>query len=604
MEKVFEQKITIANITPTKNYSRLCDRPRKQHLNTFSDDLDLYVDVSNDSFGFRSVREVKPYNMFLIEFICPEKRKKKIKYFYNEGGIDEKIELKTVPKFSNQYFTSNERHIIEHYGNPFTRIEIDIFSRTIYKSDEKIVVKTYHKRKLRSFNWKFFKTDESSDTLSFNLKTGNINFINKDKKLKKNVRFRTNNFSAIKNYLASSGFKYSKKNILIGKEKENFLKIFNEQDFVTTICDLVLKDKNHGVKYSEDNKQLYELLIKDFIDKRGIKPPNNYIHLLENFYPKVKILKKNDNKLGQAVLDMLGIKCKSTIKLLHENPTISLGKIVEFSHIFGSDFYHYINKIPLDILMVNGTFSNKYSIRDPVNYYELTKDEKDNVLNFIIDVNTNHIEILIYDHMRMISEIRSYFPDTKFSSRTKSDFDVKHSELANILSKVHKGFTTEYQFEKQMLDEIESKFAALKNNLGDELIMLKPYILKRDDDYNEEGEFMHHCVASYANSGRSIIISLRTLDNIDRVTCEFNMGTGKVIQKRHFCNKNPPEHFLDGLLVLEEKVTKYARWGMLAWREKKQVPVIINGVEVVVKKTKPREFQPEVAEPFQFDFNF
>ena len=81
MDKVFEQKITIANITPAKNYSRLCDRPRT--LNTFSGDIDEYLNVSNDNFGLRSglqIKEVKPYNMFLIELICLEKRKKKVDF--------------------------------------------------------------------------------------------------------------------------------------------------------------------------------------------------------------------------------------------------------------------------------------------------------------------------------------------------------------------------------------------------------------------------------------------------------------------------------------------------------------------------------------------
>jgi hypothetical protein len=614
MDKVFEQKIVIADITPTKNYSRLCDRPNS--LNTFSSDLDEYDDKISDQFTFTEAREVKPYNLFLIEFICPEKRKKKVKYFYNSGRINEKIELQTPSKKKSRFFTSNERHIVQQYGNPFTRIEIDVYSRTIYKSDDKIMVKTYHKGKLRSFNWKFFKITETSNTLTINLKTGNINYINYcSNVVKEKLRFRTNNFNAIGNFLRSSGFIFSKKNDSLGTERDNFLKTFNDEVFVTTLCNLVAQNKDHGV--SVDNVDgVYDLLLKNFIDKRGIKVPNDYRFLLENFYPNIRLIRKNDNKLNQAILDMLDIKCKSTIKLLHEVPELNLVKLTHICQLFGDDFYHYINKIPIACFTINGKVANKYSLdrRFKDGYYQMTKAEKTNMLNVLIDkirINESkdrntfegNPEMTILDHLNMIIRLRKYIPTTSFTSTDSTDFNREHARLATEISKIKKGWTIEYQFEQNMIDDVESEIIALKDILGFDLINLKPYILKREEDYNEEGLHMHHCVASYANSSKSIIISLRTLDGQDRITCEFNIQTGRAIQKRHFQNKNPPEHFLDGLLVLEEKVEKYARWGMLNWKEKKKVPLKINGVEVVIENTEPRRFQYDFVAPIDLEFD-
>ena len=94
---------------------------------------------------------------------------------------------------------------------------------------------------------------------------------------------------------------------------------------------------------------------------------------------------------------------------------------------------------------------------------------------------------------------------------------------------------------------------------------------------------MHHCVASYTNKDKSMIISLRTEDNKDRVTCEFDIQTGRCIQKRHFCNQHPPKHFENGLEILEGTIIRLARWGLLNWREKKKVPVKINGIEIPEK---------------------
>jgi len=56
-----------------------------------------------------------------------------------------------------------------------------------------------------------------------------------------------------------------------------------------------------------------------------------------------------------------------------------------------------------------------------------------------------------------------------------------------------------------------------------------PYILKREDDYSEEGKFMHHCVATYSDKDKSIIISDRTKDGRDRFTCEFTSQTGHMV---------------------------------------------------------------------------
>ena len=117
---------------------------------------------------------------------------------------------------------------------------------------------------------------------------------------------------------------------------------------------------------------------------------------------------------------------------------------------------------------------------------------------------------------------------------------------------------------------------------------LYPHILKREEEYGEEGSFMHHCVASYADKDKSMIVSLRTEDQMDRVTIEYDIQTGKPIQKRHFCNAKPPEYFDVPSVVLDDKIKKLARWGILNWVEKKKVNVKINGIEIVPENTGPR----------------
>jgi hypothetical protein len=91
---------------------------------------------------------------------------------------------------------------------------------------------------------------------------------------------------------------------------------------------------------------------------------------------------------------------------------------------------------------------------------------------------------------------------------------------------------------------------------------------------------MHHCVATYSDKQKSIIVSIRTKDGKDRVTCEFHCQDGKLIQARHFCNKQPPADMMLAVEQLSIKTKKFARLGILHSIEMKKVPIIINGIEV------------------------
>lgn len=160
---------------------------------------------------------------------------------------------------------------------------------------------------------------------------------------------------------------------------------------------------------------------------------------------------------------------------------------------------------------------------------------------------------------------------------------------------IKKGWVIEYQFADEMVDEIQKPIKGynlieigngiMGTDMSDYIVMY-PHILKREEEYDEEGSFMHHCVASYSNKDRSIIISLRTEDLGDRVTCEFDCQTGELIQARHFCNKRPSDIMLDAVEKLKPKVTKYARMGLLKSIEKRKVPFMVNGIEVI-KQEEP-----------------
>lgn len=606
MTKILDQTYNYAIITPFRNYS--CIRNRNFSPNTFSCDIDEIADIETIS-KFSKHNEENLKSAFII--YSPIQDKKKIKYFYNDSKIDEKMELFTASPKRKNFYTTKDRQIKKYYGDPFCRMEVRTHKRMIYKDENKLIIKVVHISKYRSVNWKFFKESKSSVCISFNLKTGNFIIFDdngiKKKHGRRGTRIRTNNFNRLK-MLLKSRIAFYLKNISIIDEKtrQEFNKVFDDNAFISIINKELLNNRlpiSITPDIDRDSDIIYDLIIENFVKKRGIKVPNDYKKLLINFYPLQKVLKKNDNKLIQSVLDMFKVKCKGTVKYLHENPNINVSSFIRACYLFGEDYYHYVNKIdPKYFNDSNGNIGDKYSVYESENNYVCNKDEKDNMLHIINSYMegrtlSNNFDVILYDHFNMILKLRKYEPELKLTHRTYSDFNREHTRLSTLLSKISKGWTTEYQFNEKMLNDVESDLVAIKDEFS--LITFKPYILKRDDDYNEEGSYMHHCVAGYTNKDKSIIVSLRTEDSIERVTCEFDIQSGRCIQSRYFTNKNPPDFFLDGLELLKEKIQKYARWGILNWTEKKKVPFKINGIEVIIDDPKPRTFNDVLLEdPF------
>jgi hypothetical protein len=195
----------------------------------------------------------------------------------------------------------------------------------------------------------------------------------------------------------------------------------------------------------------------------------------------------------------------------------------------------------------------------------------------------------------MIDKVREYDTTCSMKARTMTEFNDEHRELSKIISAIKKGWVIEYEYDDRTIKDIESSIDAMINLgteeepvLGDLKMKLYPYILKREEDYTEEGGFMHHCVASYADKDRSMIVSLRSENQMDRVTCEYDIQTGRCVQERYFCNAQPPNEYVLALKYLKSKIEKHARFGTLNWKEKKKVPIKINGVEIT--PTSPRRY--------------
>ena len=616
MEDILTQRFNYASITLYRNYCKLDEK--KQNRTTFNDDLD-FLDEEDDFFVVKNTSGgfIRNPSIGKIVTIPPKTNNKKTRFFYSGSNLEERLQLNYAMGKNHSFDTSDDRHIKQHFNNPFSEISVNTVERSIRRHGDKITLKLYRHTKYRGFNSIYFRKTTSVQSLTYNTKTGNFTTLNMEMMPKKNSKhFRTNNFNSLENIIMRGGILDMR--TYIDKESRIFPNhsiIFDNHTFMESI--------NNEFKFNQQTKnkknsvslfsgiEFIDLLTNKFIEDKKIKVSNNPFFWIKKFYPTEKYLKKNDRKLIASILDMFKIKSKVTIKLMHENNLFDIYSVSLLCYLFGDNFSKYVGSIDPSLFqkskidISDNTWGNvKMFVNDNINHsFEISNIEKENIVKIInkltdkISIGKRFISELI-DHFNMIHKLRTYYPDLYLKSRTYDEFHNEHLELSKMMSLIKKGWVVEYQFVDKMVDDVE-KPIDVKINLGEseslvdckELIgeiTFYPYILKREEEYDEEGKFMHHCVASYSDKDRSIIISIRTEDKQDRVTCEFDCQTGTLIQAKHFCNKQPPGDMELAIVKLENKTKYYARMGLLHSLEKKKVLIKINGIEIDLENREPR----------------
>ena len=600
MEDILTEKFQYATITPFKDYCRLDEK--KDLSRSLNDDLDrLEIDWDTPKNKLENVLNVfKPLGKIVS---LPEKKKKKVFYAASTEPVQESFRLSYYlkkDKLGNPSFeTTKDRQIKSHYGRPLSDINVTIIERSIRRHGDKITIKLYRQDKRRGFNCIYFKKSYMVQSLTFNLVTGNFTTLTKTARGKQISQvFRTNGFQSLHNIIQNTSFLTIKTKGLGQHSRlyNEYQNTFNDNLFTSKIQESLGLDLG-CISYSSNQESFINDVMNAFVRNKKIKVPNgDYDYLLTKLYPTEKFLKKNDRKLVASVLDMLGIKTKATIKILHEYPNIDIYGLCKFIHYFDSDYAKYIGNInPMTFEKSTRKFGTRdYNdigtkaaiLREKNKVYGLKDIEKENLIKIVNSFNymdsnsvlSEQFIQLVDDHIRMIERVREYSPSIYLKSRTMDEFHTEHRELTKMMSAIKKGWVIEYQFDDKVIEDLEKPLECLENDTT--LHTLYPYVLKREEDYIEEGAFMHHCVASYSDKDRSIIVSLRNESGMDRVTCEFDIQSGKCIQQRSFCNAPPPSTFEDGLLLVSQKIEQYSRWGTLNWKEKKKVPVKINGIEI------------------------
>lgn len=622
MKEILSQKIKYAEIVPYKNYSKISDRTNYlknvERLDTpieleFGSDV---IKMIGAGYEFGHIQKSKVCRDIMLK---PKRKNKKTKYFHNNTETEIPISIDYCNQnitHHNPYITTKDRHIKKHYGNPFSEILIHTIDRSIRIKDNKLTIKLYKGIKRRDLNWIYFRKSFTVTSITIDLSTGNFTTSEITNTSK---RFRKNSFTSLNGIVMSNQiFGITESYLLRFNDKVTHNKpllieineIFSEEKFSSSINSVL---GFNFTNYHKDKRVFLKLFIDKFVELKKIKVPDNFQYLIKKYYPTEKYLKKNDRKLIASILDFFGIKSKITIRILHHYPNIDIFVLYNLCKLFGKDFHKYIGNIDIKVISnmyepskytIEESFAKEMILNNPTNI-TINDVDRDTLLKLINSLVNNKFSLdknfinLILDHFKMIEKVREHGVDYEFKAKDYNQLHTEHSELSKIVGAIKKGWVLEYKFNEEMVKEIE-KPITVSINLWDtentvyEYITFKPHILKREEEYVEEGNFMHHCVASYSDKDRSIIISIRNEDMSDRVTCEFDCQTGLCIQARHFCNGQPPDYMVLALDELKEKVKLYARMGMLHSTEKIKVPLMING----------KEIKPELPTPTFRDYLF
>ena len=551
-----------------------------------------------------------------VNLISKKEKGPKTRYYYVEEdcNINLELALKNKSEFGRhdgRFETTKDKHIKKHYGNPFAAVSVTTVERSIKIVGDKVYVKSYRHNKNRDVNCIYFRKSTHVDSITFDLVKGDITVgdITLSSKIK-NRRYRKNVFSQIERILATNNFS-SFVNLVNSNSPiyDEFKSNMNDDEFFKVMFEQIGEPLPEGYTFesNQENRSMFlRKILSFFVKRKKIKVPNDYFGLLTSYYPGEKFLKKNDRKLIQSILDSFGIKSKSTIKLLHENIDLDIELFNNFCKFFGNKQFKYISALTPKSMEFFKRNNAGFISTTPINMRlgdnvvnEVVDDEtKENIIKIVnsIEVKISNINGLFIDHFNMIRTINEYDPNVKMRAKTHRDFVTEHSELSKLISIINKGWSTEYIFDNRMVRNVES---VIRNEFDGTEYNFNPVILKRDEEYSEEGSFMHHCVASYSNKLESIIVSLRTNQGLDRVTCEFNKKTGECLQERYFCNKVPPDYFINSLKILKERVKKSASNRLLDHIDLKKVRVKINGIEVkILEKQTTQQQMPEIL----FDF--
>lgn len=437
------------------------------------------------------------------------------KYFFedeNEADIWDQLlhtnDKATLSKKSDVYlenFVSNvEEDFVLHYGNPLARVLKSYLMIVVERDGDKVSMKVFSGFRERRVGNKWFKVVRNVDYITVNTKTGDVysgflhNYQNKKKvrkKLNKNY-FLNEPVSNIGYVIRDKIWSYSHNSVEVAMDASS--KFMNEID-------------GRGFFHSLDKR-----LFKFYLDKKGIKYPNNFFLYSSRLVGPIfrKTLKKNDNRLVDTFMIHNGLTGKKLKKCLHSCKGLNLDLYLVAKNLFGDD---WINQDDDFILQ---TLNSEFKIKDAVIPDEFVsvigKDELRRVFNLFKKVYFEEMldTYTFIDHIEIYTQLKMYGEtDLRWMSNDVDIFRNEHLDWSDKLTFYKNG-----HYER--IYPIYS-YEHLEKPLGE----YYPVLLDDSTSYNEESSAQSNCVKTYIGKPSNIIISLRKGSRYseDRATIEYQL---------------------------------------------------------------------------------
>ena len=410
------------------------------------------------------------------------------------------------PLFQKEESFDGEEYYLKHLKDPMYSVQKEYVMIVVEKNDDKVSIKFFNGFMLRQGGKPWFKVEKHLDYISVNLKTGDVyngslRRFNKKTKCIKSIR--------------RNCFYLEPLNSLKSKLK-NYLTIFTDTAFheVSTAFSEFLFQIDQRKNFESLNYE--DRLFRFYLDKRGIKYPNNfkvYTGELRGREMK-KILTKNDNKLVESVMIKNNLSGKKIRHALHFCNSLNLTLYEVARKMFGDDWLNQDKEsVILDLLNQPSSCVNI-----PTQFIELVSKEelrKVYILFKQVFIHQNLDSMTFSDHMRMYTELKSFGEhDLKWKSvESKSDFREEHLDWTEKLQHYKMGNYTRH-YPEYMYEMISQP---LYENYH-------PVLLNTSSKYNEESSWQSNCVKGYIGKAGCLIVSVRGGGLLEeRATIEYRL---------------------------------------------------------------------------------
>lgn len=457
---------------------------------------------------------------------------------------------KKHPLFIHKKTNDTEEEFVAQFADQMCSVHRMYSTVVVERDGDKVAIKLFFGYKHRRPGVVWFKQSKNVQFISVNTKTGDVyvgGIDNYHLKTKARKRIRRNYF-------------FGEPLMTLSSMIRNRVRFHNEEVEITNeaiSAFINAIDPNEGFGDLTWNQRLF----KFYLTKRGVKFPNNFhVYTTAWFGPEIKkSLKKNGNRMVDAIMDLNKFSGKKIKKALHTCDDLNFRMYEYGRNVFGDDWMNQDEDLILKCLNSDILYNPPYEdFLEFVTTEELKrvfKLFKQVIINRTLDGST------FFDHIRFYTDLKLYEPNLKWmaSDDNRSDFREEHLDWTDKLQSYREGtYYRQYpDYTYKMISE------PITSNDG----VYYPVVLNNSSNYNEESAVQSNCVKTYVGKAGSIIVSLRKggVDSEERATIEYNMTKSLMNENIHInrtqslgrFNKGLPEIWNEVLLKLDERMLYY-----------------------------------------------